>query len=209
MSEENIKIIIEFDVKDKEIVDDDTPSDDVKLNKELEDTVDSVEEFKVGNVGDIQNFTSSQFGNIKGFAASPFKFMIGTVFKKFGKGLGIAALVVIFFELIKFIIFQLMEPGRLLDTRFKKLIDKQILVFTDRKEQAELRQGFKEVRITTIGGLRGGEGQVGGNFFTPNRISQTYLDSRKLPSSIVGQDSRLRNKFGQGSVGSRGSFSSR
>lgn len=195
----DIKKLIKEETKNQFKTNDDTEK--IKKEKDVDNTIDQVKRLKSGNVGDIEKFTSEQFSNVKSIAQNPFGFFMSTVFKKFAKGAGIAGIALLFIEIVKFIIDQLMQPGRALDTRFKKLIDKQILIFTDRKEQAELRQGFKEVRITTIQGLRGGAGQVGGNFFTPNRIPINYIDSRKLEPSIAAQGVR---KFGHGAVGGRG-----
>ena len=43
---ENIKITIEFDIKDKDIRDDDKSSKNIEKDKELQDTVDTVDDFK-------------------------------------------------------------------------------------------------------------------------------------------------------------------
>ena len=189
----------DFETQIKQLVQQETKNstsdtDVLKKEQEVVDVVKDVKDFKSGNIGDLQNFTSTQMGNVKSFATNPFAFIIGAFSKRvlLSKAGGAIAFALLFLEIVQIIIEQLMQPGRALDRRFKKLIDKQILVFTERKEQAELRQGFKEVRITTIGGLRGGFGQVGGNFYNPDRISKNYLDSRKLDSSIAAQDSRTR-----------------
>ena len=60
------------------------------------------------------------------------------------------------------------KPGRAFDMRFREQINKQIIQFTTRKEQEELRSGFKSLITTTIGGLRGNSlrGQIGGNFYS-------------------------------------------
>lgn len=188
--ETQIKKLVEQETKN--LKNSTTDTDVLKKEQEVEGVVKDVKSFKTGNIGDLQQLTSEQFGNVRSLATNPFGFIMGAFFKKLSRGVGAVGFALLLTEIIKFIIEQLMQPGRALDRRFKKLIDKQILVFTERKEQAELRQGFKEVRITTIGGLRGGFGQVGGNFYNPDRISKNYLDSRKLDSSIAAQDSRTR-----------------
>lgn len=201
----DIEAEIEKILKKQEPTKDSKQKDPTELKKEnkIDEAVTDVEKFKAGNVGDLEKFTAEQFGNVRGLATNPFQFVIGTVFRKLAKGVGAVGFALLFMEIVKFIIEQLMQPGRLLDRRFKKLIDKQILIFTERREQAELRQGFKEVRVTTIHGLRGGMGQISGNLFNPEGIQMNFLDSRKLESSIAAQNSQLK-KFGTQSVGSRG-----
>ena len=106
-----------------------------------------------------QRFTSSQFGNLKEFVSNPAQFMIQTVFRKFAKGAGIFALALIIFEAVKWIISELLKPGRFLDLRFKRDINQEIIAFRQREDQQRLKQGFSNIIITTTPRLRGGQGQ--------------------------------------------------
>jgi len=85
---------------------------------------------------------------------------------------------------------ELYGPGKLFDRRFKREINKEILLHQERLEKAEKRQGFREVRITTAARLRGGAGQVGGNLYDLSRggsarIPSNFIDSKydEKPSS--------------------------
>ena len=86
--------------------------------------------------------------------------MMGTVFKKMAKGAGVVGLALILMEVVKFIINELLKPGRLLDRRFKRDIEREIFAFRSREEKQKLRQGFSNIIVTSIGGLRGGAGQL-------------------------------------------------
>lgn len=206
---ENITIEIEFAVRgieDGGAVDD---PKNIKKEKEIKDTKDTVESFETGNVGDIQKFSSQQFGNVKQMATNPVQFIFGTVIKKMGKFAKFGAFA--FFALlidqaVKFVLNELMEPGRILDRRFKLLADKQILLFTERKEQQELRQGFKSLIVSTIPGLRGLGigGQISGNLYTGlDKIPLSGIDPRLItPQKIKTFDHR--QKFGSHTRGARG-----
>jgi hypothetical protein len=119
-----------------------------------------VDLFDKGNMGEIQSMTSAQFGNVRALATNPVQFMMGTVFKKLAKGAGIIGLALIIMEAVKFIINELLKPGRMLDRRFKRDIEREIFAFRSREEKQKLRQGFSNIIVTSIGGLRGGAGQV-------------------------------------------------
>ena len=133
---------------------------DVKEQKEVKESVKKVKSFEKGNVGEINRFTSAQFGNVRDFSKNPFTFIVGTVFRKFAKGAGVIALAVIIFEAVKFIISELLKPGRFLDRRFKRDITKEIIAFRRREDQQKLKQGFSNIIITTMPRLRGGQGQT-------------------------------------------------
>ncbi len=113
-----------------------------------------------GNIGDVNRFTSQQMGNLRDFVSNPFGFMIKSVFRKFAKGLGVVTFALIIFEAVKWIISELLKPGRLLDIRFKRDIRTEIISFRRREEQQKLKQGFSNIIITTSPRLRGGQGQV-------------------------------------------------
>jgi len=132
----------------------------VKQQKETNDTVKKVKRFEAGNVGDIQNFSSQQFGNVKQLATNPFGFITGVVFKKFAKGVGIFALVILIEEAVKFIIREALKPGRFMDRRFKRDIEKELIAFRRREDQSKIKQGFSNIIITTGPRLRGGQGQT-------------------------------------------------
>lgn len=165
--------------------------DEVRKQKELTDA------WKNGNVKKIQDFSSAQFGNVKQVAVSPFQFIFGTLARKLGKlaraGLFIGIGLFIS-EIVKFVITEQLKPGRLLDRRFRFLADKQILLFTQRTQQQELRQKFKTVIVTTMPGLRGlgVEGQIGGNLYTPDFMPATGLDRRLLVENVIAQGGSKR-----------------
>lgn len=117
-----------------------------------------------GNVGELSNFTSQQFGNLKSFSVNPTGFLVGSLFSKFAKGAGVVTLALLIFEAVKFIISELLKPGRLLDIRFKRDIRSEIIAFRLREDQQKLIQGFSRVIITSSPRLRGGQGQTGDSF---------------------------------------------
>ena len=144
--------------------------------------------------------TSEQFGNIKSIATNPFQFISSIFIKKLVRGGIIVGIALLIFEMIQFIIAELMKPGRWLDRRFRRISRDEILTFTDERTQAELTQGFKEVRVTTMEGLRGGSGQVGGNFYNPERIPSNRLDVRRVTTNQRAQGNTMsgkRRRFGQ------------
>jgi transcription antitermination factor NusA-like protein len=131
-----------------------------KDKKELTEVTGKVKLFEKGNMGEINNFTSSQMGNVRQIATDPTGFLIQTFMKKFAKGIGVIALAVIIMEAVKWIISELLKPGRMLDVRFKRDISKEIIAFRRREEQQKLKQGFSNLIITSSSRLRGGQGQV-------------------------------------------------
>lgn len=145
-----------------------------------------VEAFDKGNVGDIQNLSTQQFGNIRSVATNPFGFITKTLLKKLRSGAGILFIVAIAVEVAKFLILEMFKPGRPFDIRFRELIDKQLIKFLERKEQQELKQGFKSIITTTIGGLRGDSlrGQIGGNFFSQSGSTAQFFD----PSFVINRN---------------------
>lgn len=80
-------------------------------------------------------------------------------------------------ELPQIIRQELYGPGKIFDTRFRREIRKEIMLFQDRQEKAMKRQGFREVRITTSPNLRGmyRRFQVGGNFFDLTNGGQSRI----------------------------------
>lgn len=172
-----------------------------KDGKKITDAADTVGEYELGNVGDVQKFTAKQFGNIKSFALNPFGFIIGALIGKFAKGAGVAALALVLFTVVQFIIDELMKPGRALDRRFRRLASEELLIFTARQEQEELRFGIKQVIITTRPLLRGGKGQFGTNFFghQPNIRPEVYearIPKQEVKLALRGQGKSGRNVGG-------------
>ena len=142
-----------------EALDDAIEEIDIKEQKEVRESVKKVKKFDQGNVGEINRFTSAQFGNVRDFARNPFTFIVGSVFKKFAKGAGILALAAIIFGAVKFIISELLKPGRFLDRRFKRNIETELIAFRRREDQQKLKQGFSNIIVTTIPRLRYGQNQ--------------------------------------------------
>jgi len=132
----------------------------IKQQKDTQETIKKVKRFDKGNVGEINRMTAQQFGNVRDLARNPFTFVLNTVFRKFARGVGIIALAVIIFEAVKFIISELLKPGRFLDRRFKREITKEIIQFRRREDQQKLKQGFTGIIITTMPRLRGGQNQT-------------------------------------------------
>ncbi len=133
---------------------------DITGQKEITESVKKVKGFDKGQVGEIQRFSSAQFGNVREFAKNPFTFIVGTVFRKFAKGAGILALVALISAAVKFIISEMLKPGRFLDRRFKRDIRNEIIAFRRREDQQKLKQGFSNIIITTSPRLRGGQNQT-------------------------------------------------
>ena len=135
--------------------------DETKKEKQtIKDVTHKVKSFEKGNLGQINALTSSQMGNIRQIATDPTGFIIQTFMKKFAKGIGVIALAIIIMEAVKWIISELLKPGRMLDIRFKRDVSKEIMSFRRREEQQKLKQGFSNLIITTTSSLRGGQGQV-------------------------------------------------
>lgn len=160
---------------------------------------DKIEQFEKGNVGKIMAMSTAELGVVQSLARNPGGFVFGTLLRKFAKGAGAVALAIVLFETVKVIIDELTKPGRFLDVRFRERIDKQIIIFLDRREQQELRQGFKSIITTTVGGLRGGSlaGNIGGNFYNPDRIPRTFIDIRRpRGDNSFAQDPRRKSVIG-------------
>lgn len=142
----------------------------IKKDKEIKETVDLTEMWKTGNVGAINNFTTQQFNNVKSMASAPAAFIFRAFAGKVGRAASLIGLGLIIFEIVKWIFDEMMLAGRYLDRRFRRLAQEEVLGFMSRKEQQELRQGFKDIRVTTQQGLRGGAGQVYGNLFAHSEV---------------------------------------
>ena len=121
-------------------------------------------------------------GNVRQLATDPTGFIMQTFMKKFAKGVGVVALALIIMEAVKWIISELLKPGRMLDIRFKRDISKEIIAFRQREDQQKLKQGFSNLIITSSPGLRGGQGQVtntlnmaGGRVKFPDNIGMNTM----------------------------------
>jgi len=179
-------------------------TDSIKNDKRTQEAVKKLESFDKGKIGEINRFTSSQMGNLRGFVSNPVQFMIQTVFKKFARGVGVAAFALIIFEAVKFIISELLKPGRFLDLRFKRDINKEIIAFRQREDQQKLKQGFSNIIITTQSRLRGGQGQifntldaVAGRTKFPDNIGQSSI-------SVLAAGVSLSKSTGKRSFGGPG-----
>ncbi len=151
-----------------------------KIEKKISVTTKKVELFDKGNVGEIGRMSTAQFGNIKQLASNPFTFIIGAFLRKIPKvisrGGAIGIFVILIEAIVRFAINEALKPGRFLDRRFKRDITKEIIAFRRREDQQKLKQGFSQIIITTMAGLRSGQGQTYNTF--------DHIRSRDLPPSI-------------------------
>lgn len=176
-------------------------SDDKKViqEKKLKQVENKIKTFDDGNIGEIGRFSAEQFGNVKQLATNPTGFMFQTFMKKFAKGAGVVALALLIFEAVKWIIGELMKPGRMLDIRFRRTVEQEILAFRSREEKQKLQQGFTNIIVTSIGGLRGGQGQTfnsyrtvaGGQALFPTNFVPPQTVAEGLPLS-TGKGKRVR-----------------
>ncbi len=168
------------------------------IQKEVNSLQETFENLKESPFGSLADLTREQTANLASFSKDPFGFIITRVLKKASKGAGIVLLATIIFSAVKLIISELMKPGRILDRRFKRVAKDEILLFNSREEQAELRQGFRTVTITTVPFLRGSElrGQISGNLYNPSAIPMNRLDERRvIPPVAASQYSSRGAKF--------------
>ena len=168
-----------------------------KEGKQIVDSSEKMGEYELGNVGDLQKFTSKQFGNVRSFALNPFGFIIGALIGKFAKGAGIATLALVLFAVVQFIIAELMKPGRALDRRFRRIASEELLIFTARQQQEELRYGMKQVIVTTRPFLRGGRGLVNGNYYAPEGNVTHNPNETRIPKQDVPLKNRSQGKKGE------------
>ena len=141
------------------------PEKQFKTNPKLKAMDETVTRYKEGNVEKINNFTTTQFANVKSMAMNPIGFLLQLFTRQLAKiaiGIGIGLLIL---EIVKFVVTEFLKPGRLFDRRFKRLAQEEVMLFWNHQEQQKLRQGFKDIRVTTHAGLRGGLSMVNGNLF--------------------------------------------
>ena len=137
-----------------------TDDTNIKEDKKVNDTLKKVDRGDKGAVGKINSFSSTQMGNLTGFVENPASFILNKVFSKLAKGVGVIAFAFIIFEAVKFIIRELLKPGRLLDRRFKRTIEDELIAFRRREDQQKLKQGFSNIIITSMPSLRGSVNQA-------------------------------------------------
>jgi len=167
----------------------DSKDPDVILKKlQLEKVTLQQKKFMKGPVGKINRLSSTASANLIKFATNPGAFFIAGLTKiisKYGKGAargGIyAVLAILIYETVLFVIDQFMQPGRMLDRRFKRIARIETMNFYERQLQEELRHGYQEIRVTTMQGLRGGQSQVNGN---PFPIPVTWLYPVACPFNV-------------------------
>ncbi len=179
-----------------------------------------LKQFKQGPVGKLNNFTSAQFSNLRQAATNPGAFIVGAFTKKLGKYGGAAAkggiyamIALLVYETILFILDQLMQPGRWLDRRFRRLARLETMNFYERTLQEEIRHGYQEIRVTTMQGLRGGASQVNGNFFefssgatgilqtSPYRSSQEIYQSQNASGNSTDTQGNPKRRTVSGRFG--------
>ena len=191
-------IVIDESIKDAvdQSIEDLTGYDASELTQALNVT----EQIKTSGVNDLISLSKDNMANLIGIAKNPTGAILGIFMKKFAKGAGAIALALILMEAIRYAIDYLMRDGMPLDRRFKRYTQKEVLSFLDRLTKMQLRQGYRSVTVTTLGRLRGGQGQVGGNMYS---ILQGTI-SQKLPSSFYtspigsGSTKGSPNRFGVG-----------
>jgi len=135
-------------------------------------------------IGDIMALSKDQISNVVGMAKSPDGFIMRIFMSKFAKGAGALLLATAIMEAIKFGIEYLTRDGMPLDRRFKRVINAEVAAFLDRMFKAQLRQGFRTLITTSIGGLRGGQGNIGGNIYS---IMDRSMSS-KIPANFYGRE---------------------
>ena len=139
--------------------------DTFKGNPEFKDVKDKVTSYSEGNVDKINKFTTAQFSNVQAMASNPIGFLVQMFSRQIMKVISVIGIVAIIAEIVKFVVMEALKPGRLLDRRFKRLAQDEIQLFWDHQEQQKLRQGFRDIRVSSHPGLRGGLGMVNGNLF--------------------------------------------
>jgi len=172
-----------------------------------------------GPVGKINTLSTQASSNLMKFATNPGAYFVAGLTKiisKYGKGAakgGIyAVLAILVYETVLFVIDQFMQPGRLLDRRFKRIARIETMNFYERQLQEELRHGYQEIRVTTMAGLRGGQSQINGNLFefssgttsilqfSAYRNSQEIYRSQNASGAVTDSQGnpRRRNVFNPG-----------
>lgn len=136
---------------------------------EVEDLMQSIkitEQVKASGVNDMISLTKDQMSNLIGIAKNPSGAILGMFMSRFARGAGAIALALIIMEAIQYAINYMMRDGMPLDRRFKRYVQNEVFSFLDRLQKQQLRHGYRSFIVTTIGGLRGGQGQIGGNLYS-------------------------------------------
>ena len=184
----------------KEIKSDKPDTEILKKEKQQKEVTDKLKTWDKGNIGEIHNFTSEQFGNVKSLASDPSQFMFRTFMKKFAKGAGVIALALIIFEAVKWVISELLKPGRWLDRRFRRDIEHEILAFRSREEKQKLQQGLSSLIVTSMPGLRGGMGQTFNSYRSVAKGEALFNKNFTHPITVADGTSLSKHK-GRGRFG--------
>lgn len=89
---------------------------------------------------------------------------VGFIEKIFKNPIGKAAIAAAVAQaLIEQIAEILQSPGNIFDRRYRRMIKDEATGLLSRADQAQLRQGFRTIRVTSRPGLRGGQGQTFSN----------------------------------------------
>ena len=198
------------------------PKDPEKIKAQLESKKNALllKQWKQGPVGVVADFTKEQAANLRKFVTNPAEILIAGLTKKLGRLGGAAAkgglyaiIALLVYETVLFAIDQFMQPGRLLDRRFKRIARLETMNFYERTLQEEIRHGYQEIRVTTMEGLRGGASQVNGNFFefssgatgiiqsSPYRNSQEIYRSQNATGSVTDTQGNPRRRTVSGRFG--------
>lgn len=205
----------DFEAEIKRMIDENTGKGSVNVGSESADETEMKKQAKAveshtkkfkkldkSHMGEINRMTSNQFGNIRQMATDPTGFLIQTFMKKFARGIGVIAFALIIFEAVKWVISELLKPGRLLDRRFRRTIGDEIMAFRRREEQQKLRQGFSSLIITTEPRLRGGYMQVtntldmaGGRMEIPETLG--HSPQTIIASGVTTSKNKGNRRFGR------------
>jgi len=138
----------------------------------------------------IFNLTKEASSTLAKIATKPGEIITAVLAKTLGRYGGaalrgglFAVIALLVYEIVIFTIKQLMEPGRWLDRRYRRIARVETMNFYERTLQEDLRHGYLEMRVTTMQGLRGGAGQVSGNLFEFSSGATGILQSSPYRSS--------------------------
>lgn len=173
----------DFDDSLEQVLKDTLEENGISL-KQLTQNRDDLIAIKNSPAAEILQLGSQHAANVLSIAKNPSGFILTTFMKKFAKGAGALMLAMIIIEAIKFGLDYLTKDGMPWDRRFKRIINAEVMSFIDRMMKAQLRQGFRSLIVTTMGGLRGGYGNVGGNIYS---IVDRSISS-KIPANFYGRE---------------------
>lgn len=152
---------------------------------EIDENIETVDRYKNSGVDNVSRYTNDQVNNMNAMVRNPFTFVMGAVTKGLVRGFGPPAFLIAIGKLIEAIVGVMFAPGRPFDVRFREMAQEEILKFTAAREQAEISAGFRQIIVTTIGGLRGDAaiGQIGGNFYNRDAIPANRLDIKPIATT--------------------------